>query len=104
MTPHNKDLQELRKFGYHVLADEVAESLQRWDDGLEWRRASPGERYLSGDLRLQLHLKIGVDGAGGVSEDYLVEFQLAPDIVHEWKPVALSNVPVLRDPESEPLF
>ena len=66
-------LEELRSAWFeHLLADEIAHALDRWDDAVKWSKPSLGECYEARRSALHLHLQLGVVGNGGVAGQYCV--------------------------------
>jgi hypothetical protein len=72
----NPDLKELRELGYDVIADEIAQSLQRWDDGLKCRRPTLIEDYFHGQIRtIHAHVLIRVQDHRSPSRPYCIQFE-----------------------------
>jgi hypothetical protein len=72
----NNGLQELRKLGYDVIANEIEDGLKRWDDKLKRERTGLTEGYLKGYYGLHIHFTARLENNSRVSEGYCIYLQL----------------------------
>ena len=69
-------LQELRELGYDVIADEIAEGLEKWYDSFASRRPTLAEGYLKGQFGLHVHIKARIEGQSSPAQKHCIFYQV----------------------------
>lgn len=88
LETRNDYLEKLRELGEHVIADELAQAVNRWDDWLKGHRPPLIERYLQWKTGFHVHAKVvdGIEPDQRVPHEYCVWFYY-PDCGPEIRPM-----------------